>query len=356
MEKLWHVSHRNLMFRETPVSFYVRITVQEIVQSYKMAVLLRLTYAAGNRISSSESIQRSPKILNLLLCLFQSKQLHKTFWTVRFFDILCCTKQYCMLQYGCKMLWAGRKTRVHHRRARCSLFIWQITIEYERVKYFCWRKRRFREIRFSQSVLYSCFCISRSGKRHFRRACRSQSQTQQIRSAKQSSTYGSRYSERGRILCIHDWRPQDNHAASDFVLQTCRNQLYSSSHRKKKHIGAPENMAAALAAKISAFIAKYLTVFQSFDVVKIYYDNGQILVSKILHSVFCSLLVNVQFKKAVKPSNYRLFQIADMICTMELIRLKMETNLLSNSELRFFGEPRVIRRSFLKIIDTKKLQ
>ena len=73
MEKLWHVSHRNLIFRETPVSFYARITVQEIVQSYKMAVLLRLTYAAGNRISSSESIQRSPKILNLLLCLFQFK-------------------------------------------------------------------------------------------------------------------------------------------------------------------------------------------------------------------------------------------------------------------------------------------
>ena len=127
-------------------------------------------------------------------------------------------------------------------------------------------------------------------------------------------------------------------------------------HIEKKHIGVLENMAAALAAKISAFITKYLTVFQSFDVVKIYYDNGQILVSKILHSVFCSLLVNVQFKKAVKPSNYRLFQIADMICTMELIRLKMETNLLSNSELSFFGEPRVIRRSFLKIIDTKKLQ
>lgn len=40
-------------------------------------------------------------------------------------------------------------------------------------------------------------------------------------------------------------------------------------HIEKKHIGAPENMAAALAAKISAFITKYLTVFQSFDVVKI---------------------------------------------------------------------------------------
>lgn len=131
---------------------------------------------------------------------------------------------------------------------------------------------------------------------------------------------------------------------------------YTTVHIEKKHITAPDDMAGALARQLSLFVVNHLHTFQSYDVVKIYYDNGQILVSRILHSVFSALLNNVQFKKAVKPSNYRLFQIADMICTMELIRLKMSEKRLSKSELRFFGEPRVIRHRFLKIIDAKKLQ
>ena len=52
---------------------------------------------------------------------------------------------------------------------------------------------------------------------------------------------------------------------------------------------------------------------------KIYYDNGQIEVSKLLSSVFNALLENIEFRK-VYPPDYRLFQVADFITTMKLLQ------------------------------------
>ena len=114
-------------------------------------------------------------------------------------------------------------------------------------------------------------------------------------------------------------------------------------------------MVGDLSKQLSRFIKDNLDFFQLFDSVKMYYDNGQIPVTKILSSVFSITLNNVQFKRAVKPSRYRLFQIADMICTMELIRLKMDDHIMSKSELRFFGEPRIIKKKYLKTIDDKRV-
>ncbi len=131
---------------------------------------------------------------------------------------------------------------------------------------------------------------------------------------------------------------------------------YTAIHVEKKHIDNELEIVSALSRKLSRFISAHLDYFLSFDSVKIYYDNGQIPVTRILSSVFGIYLMNVQFKKAVMPSKYRLFQIADMICSLELIRLKMSNHLLSKSELHFFGEPRVIRRKYLRIIDDKKMK
>ena len=66
----------------------------------------------------------------------------------------------------------------------------------------------------------------------------------------------------------------------------------------------------------------------SCDRVKINYDNGQVEVSRILSSVFNILLDNVEFKR-VLPSEYRLFQVADLICTLKLAELKLEKHMTS---------------------------
>ena len=108
-----------------------------------------------------------------------------------------------------------------------------------------------------------------------------------------------------------------------------------------------------LSKQISQFIKEYYEVFLANDSVKIHYDNGQVEVSKLLSSVFNALLPNPMFRK-VMPSDYKLFQAADFICTMELIKLKLENNLFSNSERNFFGNQRDLKQNYLKPLKRKE--
>ena len=92
----------------------------------------------------------------------------------------------------------------------------------------------------------------------------------------------------------------------------------------------------------------------SLDSIKVYYDNGQIELTRIISSVFNTLLEDVTFRKVI-PSDYRLFQVADLICTMKLIELKLEANALSKSELLFFGDERTLKKNYLKPLSEKQL-
>ena len=93
--------------------------------------------------------------------------------------------------------------------------------------------------------------------------------------------------------------------------------------------------------------------FRSHEIIKVYYDNGQVEVSKILSSVFHALLSNVEFRR-VMPEAYKLFQVADLICSMELVRIKLEMNTLSKSEQTFFGNIRDLKKNYLKPLARKE--
>ena len=122
---------------------------------------------------------------------------------------------------------------------------------------------------------------------------------------------------------------------------------------EKKHIREAVETTGKLSKQISGFIREHYREFLSFETVKIYYDNGQIEVSKLLASVFNALLPEVEFRK-VTPSAYKLFQVADLLCTMCLIRLKSQENLLSKSEMAFFGNVRDLRKNYLKPLAKKE--
>lgn len=136
-----------------------------------------------------------------------------------------------------------------------------------------------------------------------------------------------------------------------FIRQT--EITYKCFYIEKKHISDSVEAAGKLSKQISSFIRDHYETFLSFDDVKIYYDNGQIEVSKILSSVFNALLSNPIFRK-VMPKDYKLFQVADLLCTMELIRLKEETKHISNSEMKFFGNLRDLRKNYLKPLEKKE--
>lgn len=128
---------------------------------------------------------------------------------------------------------------------------------------------------------------------------------------------------------------------------------YKCFYIEKKHISDMVEATGRLSRQFSQFIHGHYEEFLSFDDVKIYYDNGQVEVSKILSSVFNALLPNPIFRK-VMPAEYKLFQAADLLCTMTLVRLKLENNLFSKSEMAFFGNIRDLKKNYLRPLSKKE--
>ena len=124
---------------------------------------------------------------------------------------------------------------------------------------------------------------------------------------------------------------------------------------EKKHISDEVEAAGKLAKQLSRFLQDNMSMFASYDTVKVYYDNGQIELNKILSSVFNIFLDNVEFRK-VSPSDYRLFQIADLVCTLQLLVLKCDNHVLSNSEKRFFENDRTLKKNYIKPLKQKMLE
>lgn len=129
---------------------------------------------------------------------------------------------------------------------------------------------------------------------------------------------------------------------------------YKSLYIEKKHIKDIVEATGKLSKQISIFIKEHYEYLLSFDLVKIYYDNGQVELNKILSTLFHAFLPRVEFRK-VTPSDYRLFQVADMICTFELLKLKIDNNSFSKSEKIFFGSINDLKRNYLKIVSKQEI-
>lgn len=122
---------------------------------------------------------------------------------------------------------------------------------------------------------------------------------------------------------------------------------------QKKQISSKEELSEKLSKIISSFIQSNYDSFLSNDTVKIYYDNGQVELSRVLSRVFSEMLRNAEIKR-VEPEKYKLFQVADLFCTFELIRLKMEHESLSKSESLFFGNIRDLKKNYIKPLERKR--
>ena len=66
-------------------------------------------------------------------------------------------------------------------------------------------------------------------------------------------------------------------------------------------------------------------------------------------------MIRCYSRLSVSPEKYKLFQVADLACTLELTRLKLEeTGALSPSEYQFFGGSKNFRKNFLKPLMRKR--
>ena len=122
----------------------------------------------------------------------------------------------------------------------------------------------------------------------------------------------------------------------------------------KKHKTAMD-INSSISKQLSLFVKSNLEYFQKFDKIIIYYDNGQEQLASILISVFSSWFQDNFEYRVVSPYEYKLFQVADFICTLSLIKHKLSCGYnLTNSESLFFTSPRNLKMKYLKHI--KKLE
>ena len=109
-----------------------------------------------------------------------------------------------------------------------------------------------------------------------------------------------------------------------------------------------------LSKKITQKIDELKFLFDKYDKLIVYYDNGQIELSSILNAIFSVHFPHIEFRKA-NPQNYKLLQVADFICTLELLNIKKSKNELNSSEKKFFYKPKELTKTFLKSINKKRI-
>ena len=130
---------------------------------------------------------------------------------------------------------------------------------------------------------------------------------------------------------------------------------YKTFSYKKSEYPDRMKLKARFARDLSLFIDEHVEYFTSFDKVIAYYDNGQSIITETINAVFAAKFFEVDFRR-VLPHEYRLFQSADLICTLELLRMKDVASELSKSEIGFFGSAGKIRRDYLKQLDKMRFE
>lgn len=106
--------------------------------------------------------------------------------------------------------------------------------------------------------------------------------------------------------------------------------------------------------ELERFIIMYYDYFSSFDKIYLYYDNGQKQLASILQEVLGKNLSSFERKLDVTHKRYKLLQVADMVCTLELLKIKSNANALSESEMLVFHKIRDLKKDFLNKIKTKE--
>lgn len=124
----------------------------------------------------------------------------------------------------------------------------------------------------------------------------------------------------------------------------------------KKYINSSLQIVSKLQAQLDQFIEAHKSLLDEVAKVKVYYDCGQSPVTNILQKSFTALGGKVEFASAVQPRKYKLFQLADLVCTLYLVFAKLKAGeRLTDSEYKFFGGPSAFRRMEAKFLSRHQI-
>lgn len=132
---------------------------------------------------------------------------------------------------------------------------------------------------------------------------------------------------------------------------------YQTFFYKRNEFADKEALSNRMRRDITTYLFDNLSFFQSFDKVKIYYDNGQQIVASALHAAIEYVLSTDSYLyRKSKSADFILAQAADFLCTLELVSHKFENSEASRTEEKFFGSARNFKRNYLKKVRRKLLQ
>ena len=106
----------------------------------------------------------------------------------------------------------------------------------------------------------------------------------------------------------------------------------------------------ALQSQMAKDISNFITNCSYFKDVKkaiLYYDNGQNEITQILNVTMAISFINHETRK-INPYDYKLFQVADLVCAIELINEKIKTKNLTKSEKYIFHSKSDFKKDFYK--------
>lgn len=131
---------------------------------------------------------------------------------------------------------------------------------------------------------------------------------------------------------------------------------YTCIALKTKEYPATDEVSNTMRRRLVEFLFDELPYFQGFDVVKIYYDNGQQSIAEAVHKAMdYALAKDAVIYRSASPADYRLSQVADYICTMELTALKYADKAATATDGKFFGSWSQFKKGILKEVRSKRV-
>lgn len=127
------------------------------------------------------------------------------------------------------------------------------------------------------------------------------------------------------------------------------------AHLKTMFDGNKIRFEAQLKRDLADFFLSHLDEFQSYEIIKVYYDNGQQIVANALKtSISYALSKEAVVYRDAQPKDYRLEQAADLMCTVELTALKFDKGTETATDRKIFKNRRDFRKNYLKILRRKQ--
>ena len=140
-----------------------------------------------------------------------------------------------------------------------------------------------------------------------------------------------------------------------FFFSIATNIEYKTFVFSKKYFKSPDSLLNHINRDIFDYFYSMNEYFDKYDEIIVYYDNGQLPIKYTVQAIFSLLFSNFEMRK-VFPVDYKLFQTADMLCTMYLMNAKYKNHPMSHSEKTVFNNKYDFYHDFFLPICEKELK